>query len=762
MKRLLNLIGDRISLNRNETLIVFFLIIIGLITLIPLFSTGITTYDDSAQQLLALDHSRSFFSIANSFAHGQGRFYFIYSTYLILIPYIVKSWIFIKGFAIGSILLNFIFLSIFVGKLFMNRYAAYLTFLLSCILLQNSWEHNLLNSYPLVFTFGISALLLSFILFLDYLNNKSKKLLIVSVIFYFLSLLSYETFLLYFPIYLILVFTSHNDPRSSIVSKSVRTLRILTPYILASLIYLLLYTLYRKYNPSGYDGNQLGGGSLQGFLKTVWVFGKTSTPFSYFLNDYYRTFINTYSLSLIGDSRNPIFIISNLNFSWLIKGLLVSYISMYLMTHIRTIKNFKRAVLLVVLSIAYIFIPTFLVALIPKYQVWAASGAAIAFTVTYFSYLSIILLFLGFLLLIGNLRTYVNKLFYYFITFLIVAMLFVISVTHDYVNNHITTSQRQASLKWDAVDNWAKSPEFSAIPDNSLIYAPTLWNYMLKPTYWQEYLKITANKRLTVTKNIDDLVHYFDLENREATPAAYLLQYSQETVDIQDYLVFAPIVKLENNQKLWSDNLTIYSRGKYKKYIGILPLADNNLIKSVVIDGVNSLVDENILYFTINKQWPGNLWSVASIRSEMIRPDLFILTHYTDIPMSNSKNIISLWSDGCYDREGTDERNWHWCSSKGKLTLDNNFNNPMKVNIKTVFTSGYSDKSRLKIQLPHDLIELSISDKPTIFNKDIILKPGINKISFESDAPRYAPEDPRDIRFGIIDFKLENVNFLSN
>ena len=740
------------------------LIVIGLITFIPLFRTGLTTYDDLSQQLLALDDKFTFFEISKSFANSQGRFYFLYSGLVLLLPYSINSWWFIKGVGLGSVFLNLLLLSVLNGKIFKSKEMAYLSLLLGFVLMQNSWEHNLLNAYPLVFTLSVSLLLFSLILLFQYLEKSNLKLLVMSGLFYFFALLSYETFLLYLPIYFIVVFFKFKKPVFS-AQNLIKIIKITSPYLISVGGYLAAYYLFQQAHPSGYDGNQIKGGSVGGFFKTIWIFGKSSLPFSFFLDKYYRTYLNTYNTSLLGDRRNPISIILTLNSLWLIKGLLVSYLSFKIFNQFKTNEQLKKFILVGLVSAAYIFLPITFIAMINKYQSWATGGGAIAFTATYFSYLALISVFVG---LTGAVIHFTRRQFILnkIIIFIMVASLFSISVIHDYMNEHVTISQRQASLKWDAVRNLIGSSEFSDIPNNSLIYAPSIYNYMIVPTYWQQYIKVTSGKTVTVTDKAGIVANYFENYSQSATPAAYLLDYHQEPVDEQDYLVFAQITNVASNSanlELWTNKITIFSRGKYKKYLGVLPLKNDDKIKIIKIDGLKHLVDENTLFFTINKQWPGQLWSKATLETDSARVDRLVLSHYFDLAVSNSRSVDQVWSNGCFEKEGSDADNWHWCTTSGQLKLINTFNRPIQVVLMANLKSGFDEDSNLAVSFLGVKTLFKINNQNTKFEKKLILKPGENLISFESDAARYAPIDPRDIRFGVFNFTItEQLDFNNN
>lgn len=746
MKTIINLI----KLHKVDLVVLFSLIIIGTVTLQPLFYSGYTTNDDTMQHLLAQRENISIFEVSTRFAQGQGRFFFHYSGILILLPYLIHSWWFTKSLALGMVLVNALLLGVFVGQIFKSKWLGYIAIVVFFTTIQNSWEHNLLTAYPFVFTTSVSWLLISGLLALKYRVSGKGSLLWFSAVAYFLSLLTYEVFLVYLPLLIALLYPGKLPNHFKLLLKRS------VPFLLMTALYLGLYIVYKNYHLGGYDGNKVDGTSVYGFFRTVFQFGIASTPLYFYLHDYYRTFINIVHFSLEGDRRNPLFILFNSEFSWYVKAIFSAVITYFGIIRATPLLH-KHLGVKWLAAAGYVFMPVIPLGLTFKYQNWAETGAASGFTVTYFSFLAMVVWLITTVLLVVHFFRRFKRMSK-IIPLIVALMIGGVSLLTDYFNAHISITQRQASLKWDAVDHWLTTDSFKSIPEQSLVYAPSLWNYMNHSDYWSEYVNIMGKKQLTIVNSPLPVQNFFAINDHTATPAAYFLLYAQEPDEVQDYLLLAQINQFEqygDSAKVVVDEITLYTRGLLKRFYVFIGFDNYNLIHQVDGEGMSIVTDEPHVFVSLNKQWPGDVWREAVIRSKGIRADQVLLSHYVDAPLQINKRTESLWRNGCYEREGTDEYNWHWCSTNGELVLINYFSYPRKVIWSGEFVTGYDTPSLLGLDFNDSHENLSISNEPIFYQGEIILEPGENVVKFSSLAERHAPEDPRDIRFGVFNFSIK-------
>ncbi|WJH27539.1 hypothetical protein N6H13_20065 [Paenibacillus sp. CC-CFT742] len=117
--------------------------------------------------------------------------------------------------------------------------------------------------------------------------------------------------------------------------------------------------------------------------------------------------------------------------------------------------------------------------------------------------------------------------------------------------------------------------------------------------------------------------------------------------------------------------------------------------------------------------------------------------------------ILVDFTEGFFDLEENAQKNWRWGNNKAKINLNNLSNRIVKMKVEFSVSTGYSNFSNLEISgmLTN---HLSINQIPTLVSAEIILKPGKNLISFETDSIKiFAPNDSRSMYFRIENFKME-------
>lgn len=116
--------------------------------------------------------------------------------------------------------------------------------------------------------------------------------------------------------------------------------------------------------------------------------------------------------------------------------------------------------------------------------------------------------------------------------------------------------------------------------------------------------------------------------------------------------------------------------------------------------------------------------------------------------------VVLTWGGGCWDREGTEENNWNWCSNTGELKIANYSQRPRRLELEMELFSGHPQPSQIRIKG----LELSdaflINDKGQKFTATVTVSPGNSSISFSSDAQSVAsPGDGRNLVFRVVNFR---------
>jgi len=539
----------------------FLLIIVILITIHPLLSTGMVVNDDLLNQysiykngfLKSLLASMELFKI-------QGRVYFL-SFFWIFIPYAIKSFSYFKIIQLGSMILSIVSISILTAIISNHKKSFFLTFLIGLIFLQNSWEHNAISAFPNFLTMPLSILIFSIIFLIQSFRKNIKTYYWISVILYIITLFSYEIFILFLPIFFFINFNSKE--------KRLVKLKRFLPFFIASFSYLIIYLLFRLNFGSSYGGAQIQNNfNLINSLKVIWNFSLSSFPLFLLNTEKYRYIISTYndsvySLDLLStkylffNKTNIIAFIESIQIQWLIKSLIVFYLTLNFVNEIKFKKN--RLLVPILLGVLYFFIPSSLHSLTQTYQDLVVKNNQIGMPVTYVSYVSLIATFSLLIVYVRNKikNNFLLKIFIFVISFSFAS----ISIVNDYTNFQIAKYQTMARYKWETIDNFIKSKEFNEIPEESTIYAPSLWHQIgstaFHETYWTDYITYRSNKLITVVKSINTEIKYENI---------YYLKYDQKTKDLEQNIVFADISKNFDFNHLISEKVCVYNFSKYNNY----------------------------------------------------------------------------------------------------------------------------------------------------------------------------------------------------
>ncbi|MBI3655447.1 MAG: hypothetical protein HY232_03400 [Acidobacteria bacterium] len=348
------------------------ILIIGILTILtfyPHLFTGIgKTRDDTQAALVALsnvDH----FKVALDREKGFGRLRL--GHYIENLSYLIDSPFYYKLFHIGPLVLNLL-LFLYVLNMFYRSYALIGFFsIIYLASLQNSWEHNLLSCYPFLFTFSFNILLISVILFKKYLDTSMKSYLIISAGLFFLPLFTYEMFLLYFVIFIILAFIYGGSVSLPVENRLVRVIYILRPFLLYIAIFVIAYFVFRRLYQVNYDGVQIAKFTIRNFFGVVYQFSVSALPTYVFFH--YQWLFDHYTDALEGHRYNLFYIVQNSRVEWMAKAALSAYFIYILAKAKQRVLDFRKFGATILISVALIFLPTLLFAITVKYQAWVQS-----------------------------------------------------------------------------------------------------------------------------------------------------------------------------------------------------------------------------------------------------------------------------------------------------------------------------------------------------------------------------------------------------
>jgi len=707
-------------------------------------------------------------------------------------------------------LINIIIFYNIIYKIFESKKIGFISSILFILFIQNSWEHNLLVAYTGQL-YLVTLLLLSVLLFIYYLKYRSKIHLIISSILLFCSY-SYEVNLIYFPLFIVLsyIFYQKKDSINSYKSILVNILNDCKYHIIFILIYLIVYIFVRleinkEVNFSsmvalGYEKESSNGISFAYYIAigferwkyiilTTYQYAISSLPTYIFFHS--RTFLNEYSGSYSGHTSNIISLLKSIQLIWLVKAIFGTFFIHYLLHNIKNICSRYFLIKGTIISLYLLFAPAFPTAVIFKYQEWVRNGS-LAFLNTYHAYYGMIILIT---VIIYHIFYYINKINIDIIkkytqnTTIIIISLFVgiISLITDYSNDAFTRSQIQSNYKWILYDKFVLTKEFMSIPENSLVFAPSLFKPIgivanFKP-YWTNYtayrqgdwINILDNGRLipeyiknqlivfnhTKKRNIKIIGNYDDLKKllKDNNKRLYYIKYSQEKKDPNQYILFGKVNGYNdygNDIDLYADTLYLFQLSKYREFL-VFGTSDSELkFKTLKIDDSIVKINYNSNFAEIiNRNNNHNGLISAKIEFPKMIADSVGVSNYTDIKYTDNGLVIQ-YMNGIYQ----DEISHRWSDKNSEIFIINK--SPVDVTIEISFeiTTAYKEKSELSISVNNDYETILVNSNPTVYKKHVHLKKHSKKIiKLHSEAKQvYAPNDNRSLYFMIKKPELKSIN----
>lgn len=609
------------------------LVTIILIVFSSFSQIGILTYDDLTNKLFAINKENNLFKTAFSFAQGQGRFFFIYSGLLLFFPYLFDSVTYTRIIGFLPIILNITLFSLLIFQFFKSKKLSLIMAALFFAFMQNSWEHNLLTAYPFVFTTSFNFTLIGLLLYKKYFYSPKKFWKIISAFCFFLSLLTYETFLVYFIFYFFIALNEALKTKFHLIDRAKMLLTNIGYHLFSIFVYFSVYTLFQlRYPAGGYAGNMLGKLEPVKYMQTAFQLGISSFPGYIYLNKLYTNYFIEHSYSLFGDRRNILFILGNIQLIWLIKALLLSLLIWLISNFKEKIINNKSYFFLILTSILLVFIPQLIIALTDKYQFWVLGGSIIGFTTTYFSYFGSV--FLLSLIVYKAKEIFRPNILKSLILFFIIITVSILSIIIDYTNYHINLSQKQMTLMWNVIKPLLKTPEFNEIPNNSYIYSPNLNTFFTYKGYWDNYIKIKTGKNIEFIINKEEFNKKYKDEPEKLTSKLYYLGYYQEEKDPNVFLTLSKIDSLVKEGELFgffSNNVNLYTYSKYRKYLLNFQTKVNDNEPSAFIDDQKIFSNSFGFSYLVNKNFPGDSLLKTVIKAPNINIQSVLISYFTSL-----------------------------------------------------------------------------------------------------------------------------------
>lgn len=515
----------------------FLLSLLAVITFYPVLFVGFTTHDD----IVAASRGISW-ADALHYSKIQGRFNFFWSYYLWKMPYIIDNRAWYLSVKTGALFLMLTGLWYAIYQLFRSGWMVLAALFFFLAFIQNGWDHNALNSYPVVFNCFAALFLFSLGLFSKAINQNNIGLAFCSGVLYFFAL-GVELFVLFFPYYVV-VLLSKNSLGGSVLSRFIAGKNYFLAVALPLMLYLVMYLVWRRIYPSSYDGNSVFSFNLFAAIKVVATYSLNAFPMATLHYIY-----PPHSIRLIPNATDLRIIMAQIDLADIIKPVVAGFLFTRLMTAPNYIVPRVRTLYLAaILAFVGIFIPNLLLGFTQRHQNWLAGGTT-SYVYTYYSFIAAAIFGALILAIINNRsRLWPPKLR---LIFIMIGAIIIMVITFCVEENNqiIGFDQKLSHRKFQLMDEVIKSPAFKEISDGSTIVAPTLSAHQRGIAQalgndWSSYIKHKTGKNI----RFDD----FTCNNIKT---CYTLVFHQEISDNQ----FIVLAKIKNIVTLASSELTIFS-----------------------------------------------------------------------------------------------------------------------------------------------------------------------------------------------------------
>lgn len=459
------------------------------------------------------------------------------------------------------ILISIILVTVFVYKVMESARSAAITGLMCLVFLPYTFEGAVPGSYVGLTVIPMIEILLSAILYVNYLHERKRFRLIASVVLYIFALLGYEfvlTFILIFPI----LFLTKGNPKQN----RKEFLKHIILYGVIGMMYLAIMFGFKKFFPGNYDGTVIEISSIESMWNIVKHLVKSSIPGYFLFSDKYRWLFRYHSGSdLLGWIKQVIFgeRLLSLRIILVMAWLLISFINIEKIEENRLEENrdtFKIGPLLF-WGGCYIILPTLPNSISKVYQGNVGETGFVSLPINYFVFFVIVILISGMITKIQK-RIPIKAVY-----FALIGVVYVGGIAVQIMNEEFMKQSEKDYTRYSLIEQVMKTEEIREF-NNKRIYAPDLYEtrhtLAIRDGYWTSYATQYCSLNVEVVKEYeacDAKIFYLDDRYICAVDEKQVFVFSNEKlqgmqlvqIDQNEYAVY------EFDEYIEDDGIYIYS-----------------------------------------------------------------------------------------------------------------------------------------------------------------------------------------------------------
>ena len=726
---------------RSSTILL--IVLLAVMTCLPLLYSGYTTNDD-VYITLGVQEGKRMSGIGD--AEHSGRLQHVVTGFLMPLNYGWGHYWVMKSLSLaailGSVAAMFVALRVLTQSV---RFAA-LAVVFFFAFAQNTYDSNLLTAYPFVLSAALTALWLSVASWWLALQGW-RRLRLVSLALFACGLLVYETFIVYAIVFPVLTAAARGGTWADRARHAART-----PHVLMTIVFLGAVLAFRIWVQSqewretmaveqyviNLDVRRIG--------KVLERYAASAFPLHY--SRTYRPMVTDFYMGF-GTFRVKLFeIFEVIEAAWLVKALIVAFLTAALTTgRDRVVRH--RGVLWVV-ALVFVVLSNLPLALSAKYQTWVIESSSQGYLTSYFVFFGVVILLA--LLLDGSVSwlSRRSRRSSQVLGGVFALAAFFVCYGTDLINAHVAFTERQMYDRWKTVDAWIASPAFQAIPDGSLILAPSLFEHYPGTThvfddYWTRYVRHHGGKRVEMLHTRSDWAER--ARAPEAADNLYFLQLTQERRGDASYLVFGRVAPGRENAALASRDVAILAHAKsdHFRIMGRLLGVNAACRARVFVDGVptnGTFTDRFGAHVDRVRNAQEWLWTRLS-SDAAIDPESLLVTA-SEVPVDGSLDV--RYGAGFH----LDEVAYRWSEAKAAVILRNRQDRSVRVNVEfEVQAPGLPAGARARLHASAGSVKAQWEIGPDYGKHSMRIEippESSTDLLFTTDAPRInAPLDSRTL-----------------
>jgi len=650
---------------RDRVTTMFLIAMLAVMTCVPLLHSWYTTADD---MLIVLGLQEGVKMVGFGTAEVTGRLQHVFTGSIAPFAYAWGHYWPMRLLSLGAFLASVASMVYALHILCGSARFTALTVVFFFAFAQNTQDHNLLTAFPVISTTAMTTFWLAVATWWLSLQGR-RHLAALSVALLVCSQIAYENFIVYGCIFPVLTLIARPGPWPERIRRAV-----MTPHVAATVLMVVAMFAFKAVFQLD-TGRQMMASEeylinldVARILKTIERYAMGAFPLHY--ASVYKALITDFFMGF-GTFRVTVKdIFQVIDAGWLAKALIAGYLTVILT--MRREPFVQRRGILLFIAMVLIALTNLPLAVTTKYQSWALDNYQHGYLTSYFVFFGVVILLA--LVFEGGVSwvSQRSRPLAHALVGVLAVVVFGVCYATDVVNAHVAHTERQMYDRWQVVDQWIASPAFQALPEGSLILAPTLFDHYpgtvtVFDDYWTRYVSVRGKKRVALFRERE--VWLARAAEAGGAERLYFLELRQERRGDSAYLVFSRAPGAMHGAPIASEEVMLLAHARADRFrvVGRLFGAQPECRARVFVDGVptdgtfTERFGAHIDRVRNAREW---LWVRLTSTGATILPDSILVTD-SDVPVDGAIDVV--YGKGFQ----YDEIAYRWAAQSAVLTLRN-------------------------------------------------------------------------------------------